>query len=213
MRTPLMSGWRGVITMNKREARVRRVTTETEIKLILELDGAGQYKIETGIPFLDHMLSLFARHGLFDLEIEAKGDLKVDIHHTNEDIGICLGEALKKALSNKKGIRRFGFAYVPMDEALARVVLDISGRPSLKFNRTDDYLNIKAEEGYTLTDGEHFLKSFCDKSGINMHIDVLQGKNVHHVLEAVFKSLGKALDEATQLDKRIKDIPSTKGTL
>lgn len=198
---------------SKRGAETERVTRETNIKLKLQLDGTGQYKINTGIPFLDHMLSLFARHGLFDLELEAQGDLKVDIHHTNEDVGICLGETLKKALGDKKGIKRFGFAYVPMDEALARVVLDISGRPSLRFNQAGGYLDAKAEEGYTLTDGEHFLKSFCNESGINMHIDVFRGEDVHHILEAIFKALGKALDEATQIDMRVKDIPSTKGTL
>lgn len=199
--------------MSKRESGVERITKETEIRLRLELEGTGQYKIETGIPFLNHMLSLFARHGLFDLEIVAKGDLKVDIHHTNEDVGICLGEAIKKALGNKKGIKRFGFAYVPMDETLARVVLDISGRPSLAFNKTGGYLDAPAEEGYSLRDGEHFLKSFCNESGVNMHIDVLRGEEAHHVLEAIFKALGKALDQATQLDERVEDIPSTKGVL
>lgn len=202
--------------MSKRGAEVKRITKETEIKLRLELDGTGQHEIETGVPFLDHMLSLFAKHGLFNLKIEAKGDLEVDIHHTNEDVGICLGEAIKKALGDKKGIKRFGFAYVPMDEALARVVLDISGRPSLHFippgsGVVSSYLN--EEEGYSLNDAKQFLQAFVLNSGTNMNIQVLSGQDPHHVLEAIFKALGKALDEATRLDERIKDIPSTKGTL
>ena len=199
--------------MSERRAEVKRITKETEIGLKLELNGAGEYNIDTGVPFLSHMLSLFTRHGLFNLEIAAKGDLEVDIHHTNEDVGICLGEAFKKALGDKRGIKRFGFAYVPMDEALARVVLDISGRPSLIFSLAGGCLDARGEEGYTLTDGEHFLKSFCNEGGINMHVDVFRGEDVHHVLEAVFKSLGKSLDMATQLDARIKDILSTKGAL
>ncbi|MCD5398066.1 imidazoleglycerol-phosphate dehydratase HisB [candidate division NPL-UPA2 bacterium] len=199
--------------MSRREAEVERITKETEMQLKLELEGTGQDKIKTGIPFLDHMLSLFTRHGLFDLKIEAKGDLEVDIHHTNEDLGICLGEVFKKAWGDKKGIKRFGFAYVPMDETLARVVLDISGRPSLTFNKTGNYLDAPLEEIYSLRDGEHFLRSFCNESGVNMHIDVLRGEDTHHVLEAIFKALGKALDQATQFDERVEGIPSTKGIL
>ncbi|MCD5401610.1 imidazoleglycerol-phosphate dehydratase HisB [candidate division NPL-UPA2 bacterium] len=200
--------------MSQRKAEVERVTRETEVRLGLNLEGTGQYKIETGIPFLNHMLSLLARHGLFDLKIEAKGDLKVDMHHTNEDVGICLGKALKKALGDKKGIKRFGFAYVPMDEALARVVLDISGRPSLHL-KVEKMLasSLKEEKGYGLEDAKQFLQAFVINSGINMHIDVFRGEDAHHVLEAIFKVLGKALDEATQLDGRIEDIPSTKGAL
>ncbi|NOX96885.1 MAG: imidazoleglycerol-phosphate dehydratase HisB [Nitrospirae bacterium] len=200
--------------MRKREAKVERVTKETEIKLRLVLDGTGQYKIKTGIPFLDHMLSLFTRHGLFDLEIEAKGDLEVDIHHTNEDVGICLGEALKKALGDKRGIKRFGFACIPMDESLGRVVLDISGRPSLHIKSQEISLrSLKEEKGYIFEDAKQFLLAFITSSGINMHIDIFQGDDAHHVLEAIFKSLGKALDEATRLDERIRGIPSTKGAL
>jgi imidazoleglycerol-phosphate dehydratase len=200
--------------MNKREAEVKRITKETSIELKLGLEGTGQYKIETGIPFLNHMLSLFARHGLFDLKIEAKGDLEVDIHHTNEDVGICLGEAVKKALGDKRGIKRFGFFYVPMDEVLARVVLDISGRPSLHLRAKETPSpSLPEEKGYGIEDARQFLQAFVVNSGTNMHIEVLQGGDDHHILEAVFKAWGKALDEATQLDGRIKDIPSTKGAL
>lgn len=199
--------------MKKRITKGRRKTKETDIKWELNLNGKGTSKIKTGIPFLDHMLTLFAKHGLFDLKIEAKGDLEVDIHHTNEDIGICLGEAVKKALGDKKGIKRFATAFVPMDEALARVVLDISGRPSLNFGQADRSLGDKAVEGYTLRDAGHFLKSFCNESGINMHVEIQSGRDLHHKLEAVFKAFGKALDEATQIDPRVKGVPSTKGML
>lgn len=201
--------------MKKRTNKGVRKTTETQIKWEINLDGSGQSKIKTGIPFLDHMLTLFAKHGLFDLKIEAKGDLEVDIHHTNEDVGLCLGEAVNKALGDKKGIKRFATAFVPMDEALARVVIDISGRPSLNLKQTNGHVYDKGEEkeGYTLIDAEHFLYSFCNKSGINMHIDIKYGENLHHMLEAAFKAFGKALDEATQIDPRVKGIPSTKGKI
>jgi len=199
--------------MKKRIAKGARKTTETRIKWELNLDGKGQGKVKTGIPFLDHMLTLFAKHGLFDLKMEAKGDLEVDIHHTNEDIGLGLGEAVKKALGDKKGIRRFAAAFVPMDEALARVVIDISGRPSLKFIRKNSLSQVKAEEGYNLKDAEHFLKSFSNESGINVHVEMEYGDDLHHVLEAVFKAFGRALGEATQIDPRVKGVPSTKGKL
>ena len=201
--------------MEKRISEGRRKTTETEIKWEINLDGKGQSRIKTGIPFLDHMLTLFAKHGIFDLNIEAKGDLEVDIHHTNEDIGLCLGTGVKKALQDKKGIKRFATAFVPMDEALARVVMDISGRPSLEFSQTGGHVHDReeAKERYTLIDAKHFLKSFCDKSGINMHVQIEYGEDLHHILEAVFKALGRALDEATQIDSRIKGVPSTKGEL
>ena len=199
--------------MKKRIAKGARKTTETRIKWELNLDGKGQGKVKTGIPFLDHMLTLFAKHGLFDLKMEAKGDLEVDIHHTNEDIGLGLGEAVKKALGDKKGIRRFAAAFVPMDEALARVVIDISGRPSLKFIRKNSLSQVKAEEGYNLKDAEHFLKSFSNESGINVHVEMEYGDDLHHVLEAVFKAFSRALGEATQIDPRVKGVPSTKGRL
>jgi len=200
--------------MNKRTAKIERKTKETNISVKLNLDGKGKSKIKTGIGFLDHMLDLFTYHGLFDLNIVAKGDLNVDIHHTNEDIGISLGEAFKKALKSKKGIARFGQSFVPMDEALsrARVVLDISGRPSLYFkNKARGLSKIKE---YDINDAEEFLKAFTLHSGINMHVDIIRGKDTHHALESVFKALGRALSEATRIEpRRGKKVPSTKGRL
>jgi imidazoleglycerol-phosphate dehydratase len=189
---------------------VERKTKETRIRVSLDVDGQGRSRIDTGIGFLDHMLSLFARHGLFDLDVQAKGDLEIDIHHTNEDVAICLGQAFGKALGDKKGIQRFGFYYVPMGEALVRVVLDISGRPSLFLKSLD---NTDKKERYKLADAEHFLESFAQQCGINMNIAYLEGKHHHHILEALFKALGRALRQATQIDPREKGIPSTKGTL
>jgi len=200
--------------MNKRTAKIERKTKETDISVKLNLDGKGKSKIKTGIGFLDHMLDLFAYHGLFDLNIVAKGDLNVDIHHTNEDIGISLGEAFKKALKSKKGITRFGQSFVPMDEALsrARVVLDISGRPSLYFkNKVKGLRQVKE---YDISDAEELLKAFTLHSGINMHVDIIRGKDTHHALESVFKALGRALSEATRIEpRRGKKVPSTKGRL
>lgn len=196
----------------KRTAKVKRKTTETDIALSLNIDGTGKAKVKTGIAFLDHMLTLFAKHGLFDLEIKAKGDLEVDIHHTNEDIGICLGEAFKKALKDKKGIKRFGVGYVPMEEALAKVVLDLSGRYSLTFSMKP-IIELKDVEGYSLDDAEHFLKALSREAGINLNVAIESGSDMHHIIEAVFKALGKAMDEATVIDPRAKGIPSTKGRL
>jgi imidazoleglycerol-phosphate dehydratase len=200
--------------MKNRTAEVKRKTKETDIAIKLNLDGKGKTAIDTGIGFLDHMLELFAYHGLFDLRIKAKGDLKVDTHHTNEDIGITLGVALKKALKLKKGINRFGQSFVPMDEALARVriVLDVSGRPSLYFN--NKARGLKLAKAYDLNDCEEFLKSFILHSGINMHVDIIRGKDTHHVLESVFKALGRALSEAVRIEQRRGgEVPSTKGRL
>jgi len=196
----------------KRIAKIKRKTTETDIALTLNIDGTGKAKVKTGIGFLDHMLILFAKHGLFDLEIKAKGDLDVDIHHTNEDIGICLGEAVKKALKDKKGIKRFGTKYVPMEEALAKVVLDLSGRYSLIFPKKLIEIDKKVE-GYSLSDTEHFLKALSREAGINLNVNIESGEDLHHIIEAIFKALGMALDEATTIDPRRKDIPSTKGKL
>jgi len=200
--------------MKKRKVVVKRKTKETDITLELGIDGKGKAQVKTGIGFLDHMLTLFTKHGLFDLKIKAKGDLEVDIHHTNEDVGICLGTAIKKALGNKKGIKRFGTCFVPMDEALAktRVVLDISGRPSLYLKAKPSKLKTKSST-YGLQDAKEFLKALCLNSGMNMHVDILRGEDIHHMIEAVFKALGRALDEATRLDKRVKGVPSTKGKL
>jgi len=175
----------------KRHARIKRKTTETDVTLQLNVDGTGKARIKTGIAFLDHMLTLLAKHGLFDLEIKAKGDLDVDIHHTNEDIGICLGEALKKALKDKKGIKRFGVGYVPMEEALAKVVLDLSGRYSLTFPKKMLEVDKKVE-GYSLNDAEHFLKALSREAGINLNVAIESGTDLHHIIEAIFKALGKA---------------------
>ena len=199
----------------KRTAQIRRKTKETDIAISLNLDGKGKARIKTGIGFLNHMLELFTYHGLFDLKIEVKrADLEVDIHHTNEDIGISLGQAFKKALKGKKGINRFAQSFIPMDEALAkvRVVLDISGRPSL-------YLKSKVKgpqkiKEYTIDDAEQLLRAFVSHGGINMHVDLIRGKDTHHLLESVFKALGRALSEAARIDKRRKNkVPSTKGRL
>jgi len=202
--------------MKKRAVKYQRKTTETDIKIELNLDGSGKFRIYTGIGFLDHMLSLFARHGCFDLKISAKGDLEVDIHHTNEDVGIALGEAFAKAIGNKKGIRRFGSmnVAVPMEEALARIALDISGRPSLYMRCVGrpvppTYID---RQGYSLNSAKQFLEAFVRNAGINLHIEY-RGEDLHHVLEAIFKALGRAICDATRIDPRIKGVPSTKGKL
>ncbi len=202
--------------MKKRTAKRKRKTTETDITVELNLDGTGKYRIYTGIGFLDHMLTLFSRHGCFDLKIKAKGDLNVDIHHTNEDVGIALGEAFLKALGNKKGIRRFGSmdVSVPMEEALARIALDISGRPSIYMRRLGKAIPpaLLDRKGYTLNEAKQFLEAFVRKAEINLHVEY-RGEDLHHVLEAIFKALGRALCDATRRDARIKGIPSTKGRL
>lgn len=200
--------------MKNRIALLKRKTNETDITIKLNLDGNGKANIDTGIGFLDHMLELFSYHGLFNLNVKAKGDLSVDIHHTNEDIGIVLGQVFKNALSAKRGISRFGQSFVPMDEALsrARVVLDISGRPSLYFKTM--VKGLKTPKAYDLNDCEEFLKAFTLGSGINMHVDIIRGKDTHHVLESIFKALGRALSQATRIEpKRGKNVPSTKGRL
>jgi len=197
-----------------RISEVKRKTKETDISIKLSLDGKGKAKIDTGIGFLNHMLELFTCHGLFDLTVKAKGDLCVDTHHTNEDVGIALGEAFKKALKSKKGITRFGQSFVPMDEALskARVVLDISGRPSLYFK--NKVKKLKPTKEYDVNDCKQFLRAFTLNCGINMHVDIIRGEDTHHVLESIFKALGRALSEATSIDsRRGKKVPSTKGKL
>jgi len=196
--------------MKKRIATVKRKTKETDITVKLNIDGSGKTKIDTGIGILDHMLELFAFHGLFDLEIVAKGDLKVDIHHTNEDIGIVLGEAFKKALGDKKGIKRFGSQAVPMEDVVADVIVDISGRGFFK----EIGRGMAGSEGYSLVYANHFFEALAKKLGMNLSIE-LAGTNVdlHTNLEPAFKALGIALDQATQIDPRRKGIPSTKGVI
>ena len=195
-----------------RSANIKRKTTETDINGKLVIDGKGKTDINTGIRFLDHMLTLFAFHGLFDLTLKAKGDLKVDTHHTNEDVAICLGKAFKEALGDCKGIRRYGSKEVPMDMAAAKARVDIGGRYAFVW-KTPPYSDTFAAEGYTIGDGKDFLDTLAKNSSINLHVEVYSGEDTHHVLEAIFKALGIALDEATQIDVRRKGVPSTKGTI
>ena len=195
-----------------RKAQIKRKTSETDIAIELALDGAGKSSISTGMPFLDHMLTLLSKHSLMNLTIKAKGDLHVDIHHTNEDVGITLGEGLKKALGDKAGIRRYGFASLPMDEVLTRVSLDISGRPSLHVVKGKG-VKFSRLENYSFHDATEFMHAFCQHAGINMHIEILSGEDSHHIIESMFKATAKALDLATQVDPRVKGVPSTKGSL
>ena len=193
-----------------RTAAIERVTKETRIKLSLHLDGKGDAKICTSVPFLDHMLNLFARHGLFDLDVEASGDIDIDFHHTVEDIGIVLGEAFKQALGDKKGIRRYGQATVPMDETLASVAIDISGRPYLVYHVV--LPKVKIGE-FDVELAREFFQAFVNHCGLNLHINVMYGENVHHIIEACFKAVARAMDAATQLDPRVEGVMSTKGVL
>lgn len=196
--------------MKKREAQVYRKTGETEIDISLNLDGEGNYKVNTGIGFFDHMLNLMSKHGLLDIALEAKGDLEVDGHHTVEDVGIVLGQCLKKALGDKKGIKRYGTSFVPMDETLATVSLDISGRPYIvcDFNFTVDRVGEMDTELV-----EEFLRAFAFNAEITLHARVLYGKNNHHMIESIFKALGRAIREAVDTDSRIKGVMSTKGSI
>jgi imidazoleglycerol-phosphate dehydratase len=194
-----------------RIANVDRKTNETDVKLRINLNGEGKYNIDTSIPFLDHMLSLMCKHGLFDLKIKAKGDIDVDYHHTVEDTGIVLGKAIKQALGGMKGISRFGRASVPMDEALALVSLDISGRPYLVYKvEFPKKSKIKNFEPDLIED---FLQAFVNNSGITLHVESPYGRNTHHIIEAIFKALGRALRDAVSIDPRVKGIPSTKKVL
>jgi imidazoleglycerol-phosphate dehydratase len=194
----------------RRAAEVRRRTKETDIRVALVLDGVGRASIETGIPFLNHMLDLFARHGLFDLEIVCRGDLEIDDHHSVEDIAISLGQAFAQALGDKAGIARYGASYVPMDEALCRAVVDLSGRFYLVYQvetRRHSVGNFSVELA------EHFWWSFAEALRCNLHIDLLRGRNTHHILEATFKATARALRQAVERDARIEGVLSTKGTL
>lgn len=196
-----------------RGAVIKRKTTETDISGKLQIDGSGKVDINTGIGFLDHMLTLFAFHGLFDLTIKAKGDLKVDIHHTNEDVAICLGKAFKQALGTCAGIRRYGAKEVPMDLAAAKAMVDVGGRYAFAWRMPSYSETLQSTENYSIEDAKDFLDTFAKNAAINLHVDVYAGQDVHHVLEAVFKAFGIALDEATQIDTRRKGVPSTKGTI
>jgi len=192
-----------------RTAKVERKTKETDISITLNLDGRGNYTINTSIPFLDHMLSLLCKHGLFDLKIKAKGDTEVDYHHTVEDIGIVLGKAVKQALGTMRGITRYGQATVPMDEALASVSIDISGRPYLVYKV--EFQKRSKIKNFDQDLVEDFLQAFVSNSSITLHVETPYGRNTHHIIEAVFKAFGKALRQAVSIDPRVKGVPSTKG--
>ena len=196
--------------MRGRRAAVKRKTRETDIALALGLDGRGRSSIDTGIGFLDHMLTVFATHGRFDLDVRCRGDLHVDAHHSVEDVGIALGDALKQALGDKKGIVRFGHAYVPLDEALSRCVIDLSGRPYLHYDVT-----FKARQiGEMPTElFEDFFWALADHGRLNIHLEAIRGRNAHHIAETLFKSAARALSMAVARDPRVKGIPSTKGSL
>ena len=194
-----------------RKAKVGRSTRETDISLDLTLDGTGKYKVVTGISFMDHMLELMFRHGLMDAKLEALGDLHVDDHHTVEDVGLVLGEAIKKALGKMEGIRRYGSARVPMDEALAEVSLDISGRPFLVYDAA--LIKKKRIKAFDVDLVEDFLQALVTKAGMTLHVSVPYGRNTHHMVEAVFKALGRAIKEAVEPEPRGKGVPSTKGRL
>ncbi|WP_179033601.1 imidazoleglycerol-phosphate dehydratase HisB [Paenibacillus sp. URB8-2] len=193
-----------------RQAGLSRKTNETDIKLALTVDGSGQSELETDVPFLNHMLDLFTKHGQFDLSVQARGDIEIDDHHTVEDIGICLGQAMREALGDKKGIKRYASVFVPMDEALAQVIIDISNRPHFEYRA--EYPS--QQVGSFSTEMVHeFLWKFALEARITLHVIVHYGFNTHHMIEAVFKALGRALDEATAIDPRVKGVPSTKGVL
>ena len=200
-----MSGANG-----QRQARVERNTKETQIALHLNLDGTGAAKIETGIPFFSHMLEALAKHGFMDLTVDARGDLEVDLHHTVEDVGICLGKALREALGDKRGITRFGACYLPMDEALLHAAVDISGRPYLVFNVPIARTRVA---GFDLSLVLEFFRAFAFNAELTLHVNMRYGDNLHHITEAAFKAVGRALAEAVRLDPRVSGVPSTKGAL
>ncbi|QTH42110.1 imidazoleglycerol-phosphate dehydratase HisB [Cohnella sp. LGH] len=193
-----------------RSSAVSRKTNETDIQLSLGVDGSGEVSLETDVPFLNHMLDLFAKHGQFDLKVEARGDVDIDDHHTVEDIGICLGQVLREALGDKKGIKRYASVFVPMDEALAQVVVDISNRPHFELRGEFPAANVGS---FTVELVHEFLWKLALEARITLHVIVHYGRNTHHMVEAVFKALGRALDEATSIDPRVKGVPSTKGVL
>ncbi len=194
-----------------RTASLHRKTAETDIAIDLVVDGTGVSSIDTGVPFFDHMLTLFAKHGLFDLTVRAKGDIEVDYHHTVEDTGIVLGQAFREALGTKAGITRYGWCLLPMDETLARVALDLSGRALLVYEAPERVEAIGGRFSYQLV--EEFLRAFAGALLANLHVDILRGRDAHHMAEAIFKGLARALDMATRLDPRVTGIPSTKEVL
>jgi len=200
-----------MVKNSHRIATVSRKTAETDIVLTLAVDGAGASSIETGVPFFDHMLTLFAKHGLFDLTVKAKGDVDVDYHHTIEDVGLVLGQAFKEALGDKIGIRRYGFFFLPMDESLARVVVDVGGRPHLVYEANAPTMFVR---DFNIVLVKEFCRAFSNALGANLHVQLIYGEEPHHVAEAIFKGLARALDAATQIELRAADqLPSTKGKI
>lgn len=193
-----------------RQAHIARNTLETQISVAIDLDGTGRSKLATQVPFLDHMLDQVARHGVFDLDVEARGDLHIDAHHTVEDVGITLGQAFAKAVGDKKSVRRYGHAYVPLDEALSRVVVDLSGRPGLEFHI--DFTRARIGE-FDVDLVHEFFQGFVNHAQVTLHVDNLRGMNAHHQAETAFKAFGRALRMAVELDPRTGGVPSTKGTL
>lgn len=196
--------------MPDRQAKRTRSTTETSIDLSIDLDGSGSSTIDTKVPFFDHMLTLFSRHGLFDLELKADGDIEVDYHHTVEDVGIVIGDAMREALGDKKGIQRYGTCYLPMDETLARVVVDLSNRPHLEFRAPAD---TPSAPNFPFTLVEEFCRALASNLRANIHVELLYGRDGHHIAEAIFKGLARALREACTIDPRVTGIPSTKEAL
>ncbi|MCX5750560.1 MAG: imidazoleglycerol-phosphate dehydratase HisB [Candidatus Saganbacteria bacterium] len=196
--------------MKKRKASLKRKTSETDIKLDLVVDGTGKSKIKTGIGFFDHMLELFSKHGLFDLKLSCKGDIHIDMHHTVEDVGIVLGQAFRVALGDKKGIERYAENKVPMDEALAEVVIDVSGRPHLTYAVQLPYKPFSEFDAETV---KEFFEALVLNAGINIHINLIRGENTHHIIEAIFKAFAVALRKACQINPRKRGVPSTKGIL
>lgn len=193
-----------------RKASIERKTSETDIKLSFNIDGTGNAELESDVPFFNHMLNAMTKHGHFDLELKAIGDIEIDDHHTVEDVGICLGQAFKDALGDKQGIKRFANVFVPMDDALVQVVVDLSNRPHLEYRASYPSSQVGS---FDIQLVHEFLAKFTIESRINLHVIVHYGVNTHHMVEAVFKALGRALDEATQIDPRVQGVPSTKGLL
>lgn len=201
---------RAALKRKERSARVTRTTKETDIVVELSVDGAGKVSVDTGVPFFNHMLDSFARHGFFDLTVRARGDLEVDQHHTVEDVGLALGQALREALGDKAGIRRFGEAACPLDEALVRVTVDLSGRPFFVYEVTITQARVGTFDTELVHD---FLLALTNQLGMNLHVDMVRGRNPHHIIEATFKALARAMDFATQVDPRVEGVLSTKGSL